>query len=146
LLQVGLGTDCSGGYAPSILRTIQDACITSKILSLTPPKHDVSSTALEGKHLPIATLLYLATLGGASVCCIDDKVGNFVVGKEFDALVASVPGAGGDGKVGGGGNPAVWYLKEDTLPTLVERFMFGGDDRNVKDVFVCGRRVSGWDQ
>ena len=69
-----------------------------------------------------------------------------MVGKEFDALVASVPGASGEGKVGGGGNPAVWYLKEDTLQTLVERFMFGGDDRNVKDVFVCGRRVSGWDK
>jgi guanine deaminase len=113
---------------------------------LTPPDDPTPYTALEGKHFPIATLLYLATLGGASVCRIDDKVGNFVVGKEFDALVASVPGAGGDGKVGGGGNPAVWYLEEDTLATLVERFMFGGDDRNVKEVFVCGRRVSGWDQ
>ncbi|KIM27033.1 hypothetical protein M408DRAFT_330198 [Serendipita vermifera MAFF 305830] len=145
-IKVGLGTDCSGGYAPSILRTIQDACITSKILSLTPTISSQFTSGLEGKHLPISTLLHLATLGGASVCCLEDKIGNFVVGKEFDALVASVPGAGGEGRFGGGGNPGVWYQENDTLETLVERFMFGGDDRNIKDVYVCGRKVSGWGQ
>ena len=143
---MGLGTDCSGGYAPSILRTLQDACITSKILSLAPSTKELSETSLEGKHLPIATLLYLATLGGASVCGLDDKIGNFIVGKEFDALIASVPGAGGEDHFGGGGNPAVWYVENDTTQTLVERFIFGGDDRNIKDVFVCGRKVSGWRQ
>jgi guanine deaminase len=143
--KVGLGTDCSGGYAPSILRTIQDACITSKILSLTPASKPLAEPCLEGKHLPIATLLYLGTLGGADVCCIADKVGNFEVGKEFDAIVASVPGpTNGTYQSKHGGNPAVWYGEEDDLETLVERFLFGGDDRNIKEVYVCGRKIGGW--
>jgi guanine deaminase len=166
-IKVGLGTDCSGGYTPSIVKTIQDACVTSKLITLPSyaPPADVTTTDtdtftntevksnLEGKHLPIATLLYLATLGGAEVCCLDKVVGNFEVGKEFDAIVVSVPGqggakakTGGDGRmlVEGGGNPAVWYTREDDIETLVERFLFGGDDRNIKDVFVCGKRVAGW--
>ncbi|PVG00676.1 guanine deaminase [Serendipita vermifera] len=144
-IKVGLGTDCSGGYAPSILRTIQDACITSKILSLTPSDKPLTEPCLEGKHLPIATLLYLGTLGGADVCCIADKVGNFEVGKEFDAIIASVPGpTNGTFKSKHGGNPAVWYGDQDDLETLVEKFLFGGDDRNIKEVYVCGKKIGGW--
>jgi guanine deaminase len=89
--------------------------------------------------------LYLATLGGASVCCLDDKGGNFEVGKEFDALIVSVAGKGAAANsVGGGGNPAIWYGEQDDISTLVERFIFGGDDRNIKEVYVCGRKVGGW--
>ncbi|KAG8840428.1 hypothetical protein FRB91_006105, partial [Serendipita sp. 411] len=156
-IKVGLGTDCSGGYSPSILKTIQDACVTSKMVSLfTSPGrrtqlaqaegHEHRVMRFEGKHLPIATLLFLATLGGAEVCCLQEKVGNFVVGKEFDALVVSVPGEGGRQRdeICSGGNPGVWYHPEDDLPTLLERFLFGGDDRNIKEVYVSGRAVSGW--
>lgn len=38
------------------------------------------------RHLNLEALFYLATLGGAEVCNLEDRVGNFVVGKEFDAL------------------------------------------------------------
>ena len=142
-IKVGLGTDCSGGYCPSILRTLQDACVTSKILSLsTAPKplDQKDDESFEGKHLPIATLLYLATLGGADVCLLKDKIGSFEVGKEFDAIIASIPGEKAKA------NPAVWYCADDDIKTLVERFLFGGDDRNIKEVYVCGRQVGGWGQ
>lgn len=39
------------------------------------------------RHLSIATLLYLATKGGANVTCLEDRIGDFTVGKEFDALL-----------------------------------------------------------
>jgi len=39
------------------------------------------------KHLSLSALFYLATLGGAQVANVDERVGNFVVGKEFDALL-----------------------------------------------------------
>ena len=82
-----------------------------------------------------STLLYLATLGGAGVCCLEDKVGSFVKGKEFDAIIVDLGRACR--------NPAVWYDPEDDLETLVERFLFGGDDRNIKEVYVCGRLIGG---
>ena len=41
----------------------------------------------ETPQLALAEILYLATMGGAQVCSLQDKVGNFMVGKEFDALL-----------------------------------------------------------
>ena len=32
---------------------------------------------------------------------------------------------------------------EEDLETVFERFVFGGDDRNVKEVYVKGRLVAG---
>ena len=69
------------------------------------------------------------------MCGLDDTVGNFVTGKEFDAIIVDL------GKTTG--NPAVWYDGGDNLETLVERFLFGGDDRNIKEVYVCGRLIGG---
>jgi guanine deaminase len=66
---------------------------------------------------------------------LENKVGNFVEGKEFDAIIVDL------GKACG--NPAVWYNPEDALETLVERFLFGGDNRNIKEVYVCGRLIGG---
>jgi len=39
-------------------------------------------------------IFFLATLGGAHVLNLEDKIGNFEIGKEFDALVvdAAAPG------------------------------------------------------
>jgi len=48
----------------------------------------------ETPQLALAEILYLATMGGAQVCALQDKVGNFVVGKEFDALLID-PGVKG---------------------------------------------------
>lgn len=39
-IQVGLGTDVSGGFSPSILTAIQHASIASKIIAM---QHDQSS-------------------------------------------------------------------------------------------------------
>ena len=66
---------------------------------------------------------------------MEDKVGNFVTGKEFDAIIVDL------GKACR--NPAVWYNPEDDLETLVERFLFVGDDRNIQEVYVCGRLIGG---
>jgi len=69
------------------------------------------------------------------VCCLEDKVGGFVKGKEFDAINVDLEKTCG--------NPAVWYNPEDDLETLVERFLFGADDRNIKEVYACGRPKGG---
>jgi guanine deaminase len=100
-----------------------------------------------GEKLSIATLLYLATLGGAHVCCLQDRIGSFAKGKAFDALLVSV----GDET----GNPGVWGYNperdldvagqsaEKSLLEWLERFMFCGDDRNIRKVIVQGRVIGG---
>ena len=90
-VKVGLGTDCSGGYSPSILESARQASNVSR--------HVCMKSTIETKETPqlaLAEILFLATLGGAEVCSIEDKVGNFLVGKEFDALLIDPNVEGGN--------------------------------------------------
>ncbi|KAF4603768.1 hypothetical protein EYR40_000940 [Pleurotus pulmonarius] len=151
-IKVGLGTDVSGGFSPSILTAVQHASIASKVIAMnardTP---DVVKDGVFANHaLTIPTLLYLATMGGAEVCCLDKQIGNFSVGKSFDALVVNV------GK-GNANPPAVWGVpnttpkgdhtkpksKKEELDGWLEKFLFCGDDRNIRRVYVQGRLIGG---
>ena len=94
-VKVGLGTDVSGGYGISILSAIRETSVVAKVVnfanrdiqSLIPAANSESSAAKQEGHdytrgpLPIATLFYLATLGGAQVCAIDDRTGSLEPGK-----------------------------------------------------------------
>ena len=145
-MQVGLGTDVSGGFSPSILTAIQDACICSKMVHIHPTHEkglEIQKTQFTNRPLGIPTLLYLATVGGAELCCLQDKIGRLKAGMNFDALVASVrPDSG---------NQKIWSVIEDferapdakTLEACLERFLFGGDERNIEKVFVQGKLIGG---
>ncbi|KAI6109740.1 hypothetical protein F5141DRAFT_1215220 [Pisolithus sp. B1] len=132
---VGLGTDVSGGNNPSLLYAIQMASNTSKMVAILPNDG--------GKKFDTAMLLYLATLGGAEVCCLQDRIGSFEQGKAFDALLVNVRDDSG--------NPAVWggdlaegdYLEKEVLKEWLERFFFCGDDRNIRQVIVQGSVIGG---
>ncbi|GAA5969899.1 hypothetical protein JCM11641_008078 [Rhodosporidiobolus odoratus] len=68
-------------------------------------------------HLSVPTLFYLATLGGAQVCNLEDNVGNFQVGKEFDAVLVrtgqrEVRGEEEGGRVGAGQGEVEAELKK----------------------------------
>ncbi|KAG6829631.1 hypothetical protein H0H92_003964 [Tricholoma furcatifolium] len=144
-IKVGLGTDASGGYSPSILNCIQNASIASKVIAMQARVSDSAiptESRLANRQLPVATLLYLATMGGAEVCDIDKKVGSFLPGKCFDALLVKTRTRTGA--------PGVWFPEGDALGTdktalegLLERFLFCGDDRNISRVYVQGRLIGG---
>ncbi|KAH9043273.1 guanine deaminase [Lactarius pseudohatsudake] len=145
-IKVGLGTDVSGGFSPSILTAIQHASIASKIVAIQHPAEPSATTSFAGRQLPLATLLYLATLGGARVCGSEDRIGSFAPGKAFDALVVSVRGDAG--------NPGLWgvdldealnvkHVESKELEVWLERFLFTGDDRNIRRVYVQGRWIGG---
>ena len=68
-------------------------------------------------------------MGGAKA--MDLNVGNFEVGKEFDALVV---------------DPCVERGPFDVFTTdsdrdVVEKFLFTGDDRNIEEVWIRGKCV-----
>ena len=112
-IKVALGTDISGGHYMSMLRVIQYAIQTSKI-------HYAQS---QGKmpFLSLAEAFYLATKSGGSFF---GKVGCFDLGYDFDALVIDDA-----------------YLNFDryTLPERIERFIYIGDDRDIRMRFCQGR-------
>ncbi|GAK65808.1 guanine deaminase [Moesziomyces antarcticus] len=91
--------------------------------------------------LSIATLFYLATLGGAEVCAMASRIGSLEAGKEFDALLVQTTSHWGPS--GYTGNPGCFVEEDDTLPDVFEKWLFTGDDRNIATVFVRGRVVGG---
>lgn len=101
------------------------------------------------RQLPLSALLYLATLGGADVCNLSSRIGSFETSNAFDALLVSVRSDVG--------NPGLWGVDTDEdlgidiggdgaeLDGMLERFLFTGDDRNVRRVYVQGRWIGGAD-
>lgn len=79
---------------------------------------------------------YLATLGGAKALFLDDLIGNFVVGKRFDALLVDTDC-----------DPIDCFdlqqqeSDEEHLLKCLQKFIYCGDDRNIAKVFVDGKQV-----
>lgn len=89
--------------------------------------------------------IYLATLGGAKVLNLDGKVGNFVLGKEFDALVVNLkatPGSNSNSSLQQiTGESTVDIFQHETVSDLIEKFVYLGDDRNIVEIYVKGKKV-----
>ncbi|KAJ7172322.1 hypothetical protein C8R46DRAFT_1348764 [Mycena filopes] len=135
-IKVGLGTDVSGGYSLSILNAVQNASIASKVIAMRH-RGEPTPDKFANRQLSVASLLYLATLGGAEVCNLENSIGSFAVGKSFDALIVNVRHDTG--------NPALW--SKDSAPSslegMLEQFFFCGDDRNISHVYVQGQLIGG---
>ncbi|XP_031746724.1 guanine deaminase isoform X2 [Xenopus tropicalis] len=153
-VKVGLGTDIAGGYSISMLDAIRKAIETSKILFMEREKRRKESKTIHNhlqeengmlpekecncriknngkKVLSDQEAFRLATLGGSQALNIDHITGNFEINKEFDALLISPEIHNSPFDV------FSQFSKED----MVQRFLYLGDDRNIKAVYVAGRRV-----
>ncbi|GAB1458960.1 guanine deaminase [Thauera sp.] len=113
-VRVGLGTDVGGGTSFSMLQTLNEAY---KVLQLG------------GQSLSAAGAFHLATLGGAHSLYLDDRIGNFMPGKEADFVVLD-PRA-----------TPLLARRSAACATLEERLfalMMLGDDRAVAATHVMG--------
>lgn len=134
-VNVGLGTDSGGGFSSSILDAMRQAIIVSNAREAQNPGE---------KALSLDEVFYLATLGGARVCGVDSKVGNLEVGKEFDAVVVQpnmIVSSEASDDVRNTGGVMTPVEEDDTVRTVFEKFIVSGDDRNIAQVYVKGRRV-----
>ncbi|XP_039760220.1 guanine deaminase [Pararge aegeria] len=124
---VGLGTDVSGGDNASILDAMRRAMDVSEHLLLT---------GHGGPALSWKEALYLATVGGAKALGLQDKIGTFEIGKQFDALILDVTDPRGpidnfkDSSAG-----------TDAIVDKAQRFVYCADDRNIVQVYINGRIV-----
>ncbi|KAJ9114618.1 hypothetical protein QFC22_005491 [Naganishia vaughanmartiniae] len=148
-LNVGLGSDCSGGFALGVLPQLRNASMLSKMLAVQPEKPNGQTNGHVGqftnKPLSIPTLFYLATMGGAALCKMAETVGNFLPGKEFDALHVT-PGRSPNFFLDVGENRPVGQTRDERrkkLKETFERFLFVSDDRDIAHVYVRGRKVGG---
>lgn len=136
-INVSLGTDCSGGFTPSILEVCKHAHLVSR--------HLVMKNGNESDKLTTAEVLYLGTLGGAKSLRMDDKLGSFEVGKKFDAQLIKLDCPGSNIDTFKFQEPQ-WGVEpvESSMAKfhdLVDKWLFNGDDRNVLSVWVNGRPV-----
>lgn len=135
-IDVGLGTDVSGGYSASVLEAARQASLVSR---------HVAMGGDERAKLSVEEVLYLATRGGARCVGLEARVGAFEVGMDWDAQLVRLDGVReGEGEDEGeqnadGGNVDVfgWESWEE----MVAKWLFNGDDRNTRKVWVKGRLV-----
>ena len=103
-----------------ILPTLRLASTCSRFKAFQSP---------DSSPLVMAELFHLATLGGASLCRLDDRIGNFQVGKEFDALHVK------------GQSINMWNGQGEAWEKTFERWVWCGDDRDIASVWVRGKKV-----
>lgn len=137
-ITVGLGTDISGGYSPSMLEAVRQACMISQLTS--------SITGDERARLSLQESLYLATRGGAEVVGWEDRIGAFEVGMQWDAQLIQCHSVPEDED-----HPAesaeelesdnVAYFGWESQEDKVAKWVYGGDDRNTKMVWVGGKLI-----
>jgi guanine deaminase len=118
-IRVGLGTDVGGGTSLSLLKTMREAY---KVMHL------------QQQPLPPGRALYLATLGAAQALYLDDRIGNFEVGKEADFIVLDP---------GGTTISAHRTALAGSLAELLFALIVLGDDRNVAATYLQGELAPG---
>ncbi|KAI1774109.1 guanine deaminase [Hypoxylon cercidicola] len=140
---VGLGTDVSGGYSGSVLEAARQAALVSNHRAMPAGKWaDVPAEERERAKLSVEEVLHLATRGGAGVLGLQSKVGGFEVGMEWDAQLVGLGLVGehpDENDMADRGNVDVFGW--ETWDERVAKWLFNGDDRNVKKVWVRGRLV-----
>ncbi|KAL0933334.1 guanine deaminase [Colletotrichum truncatum] len=133
-IDVGLGTDMSGGYSPSILEAARQAALVSRHVAM-----GLEGAEKERAKLTVEEVLYLGTRGGAKVVGLGSKVGGFDVGMQWDAQLIGLPLVDEEGEVENDSNVDVfgWENWEERIA----KWVYNGDDRNTKSVWVKGRLV-----
>ncbi|KAL4804015.1 hypothetical protein BDV18DRAFT_34382 [Aspergillus unguis] len=186
-IQVGLGTDVSGGYSPSILEGARQACLVSRLLRHTASSvaggsgaaaaaasesntqvaaPEVSSSDDENAEhlekeehkdekkggrevLSVEETLYLATRGGAAVVDMPDELGGFEVGMYWDVQLIRLgpstesrePLSQLNSSSTSSSDSVVDVFGWENWTEKVHKWVWTGDDRNVKKVWVGGRLV-----
>ncbi|KAJ2906349.1 Metallo-dependent hydrolase [Zalerion maritima] len=135
--KIGLGTDVSGGFSPSVLVSARQALLVSR--------HVAMKTGNDADKLSVEEVLYLATRGGAEVMALGSSAGSFEVGKSWDAQfvrVGSVNASGtGSSDAGEHATGPVDLFGTETWEEVLQKWLFTGDDRNTRSVWARGRLV-----
>lgn len=113
---VGLGTDISGGHTISIPSVMNSAAQMSKMRWVYVDENYEALTTPE--------VFYLGTKGGGSFM---GQVGSFENGYEFDALVID--------------DSSLSDVNDRSVKERVERYIYIGDDRNIIERFVAGKKL-----
>ncbi|KAF4846508.1 putative guanine deaminase [Colletotrichum siamense] len=135
-IEVGLGTDMSGGYSPSVLEAARQAALVSRHVAM-----GLEGAEKERAKLTVEEVLYLGTRGGAKVVGLGERIGGFEVGMQWDAQLVELGVVDEEGEIEGGMDSNVDVFGWENWEERVAKWVFNGDDRNTVGVWVKGRLV-----
>ncbi|PYH47178.1 chlorohydrolase family protein [Aspergillus saccharolyticus JOP 1030-1] len=145
---VGLGSDVSGGYSVSLLEGARQACLVSRLLPFVQQpgrEEDGASKDAGDAVISVEEALYLATRGGAEVVDLAEVVGGFELGMAWDAQLIRLGGFEPAGLWTDAPKSNVDVWGKESWTERVHKWVWNGDDRNVKAVWVQGRLVHGFE-
>lgn len=127
-IDVGLGTDVSGGFSLSVLEAVKQAYLVSRTVAY----HAGGESRF---NIGLAEGLHLATVGGAKVVGMEGRLGDFQEGMLWDVQEIELT----DGTEDSTG--AVDIFGWETWEEEMAKWVWNGDDRNVRRVWVGGELV-----
>ena len=131
-LQVGLGTDISGGASPSILDNCRHAITVSRALEDgVDPALDAGRRGRPASRIDFRTALWLATAGGADALGL--PVGRFEPGCDFDAMLVDTRR--------NDSNLMVWG-DADGPEDILQKIIYNAGRDDIRKVWVRGRVVN----
>ncbi len=128
---LGLATDISGGYSPSMFDAMRQSMMSARMLEdgvnpdLTATERGRVDSRIDFRHA-----FWLATTGGGQA--LDLPIGHFSVGQQWDAQLIDVNGS--DSNI-------CLYPELDTDADILQKIIHGAQRSNVHTVWVNGRVV-----
>jgi guanine deaminase len=134
-LHVGLGTDISGGHAPSIIDNCRQAIAASRALEEgVDPALAANERRRPGQRIDFREAFWLATAGGAEALGLD--AGVFRAGAPFDAVLIDLAALSSNVRT---------FEGLDSHEDVLEKIVSTATRANIAGVWVEGRKVSGGD-
>lgn len=130
-VEIGLGTDISGGYSPSLYHNIRQAVISSRILEEgTDASIPIEQRGLKNSGISMNEAFYLATKGGANSLRLN--TGSFEENMAADFQVIDISHLGTVEK-----NKEIFDHPEQIL----HKILYLANKEDIKKVYVQGRLV-----
>jgi guanine deaminase len=146
-IDIGLGTDISGGFSPSLFDNVRQAVISSRMLedgvnpALPPQERGVPNS-----RLTIDEAFYLATAGGGESLSL--PIGRIQPNYAWDVQIidttlpsAKLPIFNTDNNVAKDGENTDTNTKREDFHGIFEKIMYLSRPENIREVWVQGEKV-----
>lgn len=127
-VNIGMATDISGGYSPSMYQAIRQAVISSRMLQDgVNPLLQSDVRGRKDSSITLNNAFYSATV--AAGIALDLPIGRLEKGYSFDIQIIDI------------NNNIPRFYKEKNIEDLLHKILLLSESSNIKEVWVQGNRV-----
>ncbi len=127
-VNIGMATDISGGYSPSMYQSIRQAVISSRMLQEgVNPSLPRDERGRAGSSITINNAFYSATVAGG--IALNLPIGKLEKGYSFDVQIINIE------------NNIPRFYKEKKPEDLLHKILLLSESSNIKELWIQGRRV-----